>query len=215
MVNTETSSGTASLSPRATQAVRRSLSPRQEAASRDVDRLIRAGRDLLSRGAPARVADIVAAAGLSNDAFYRYFRSKSDFVDAVVEEGSQRLLNYLRRKIDAAATPDDALQAAVSAVLSQAVDPEIGAATRNVVSTGGGRSHAPKVREDLEIALAQVLAGPIAELGSTDPDRDSTTTSILLLASMEHLLWKDNTTFDADKEVAHIVGYVRRGLSIE
>ncbi|MEU5841288.1 TetR/AcrR family transcriptional regulator [Rhodococcus sp. NPDC047139] len=200
------------LSPRASQAVHRSLSPRQEAASRDVDTLIRCGRELLTRGEPARVADIVAAAGLSNDAFYRYFRSKGDFVDAVVEEGGHRLVAYLRRKIDAATTPEDALRAGIAAILSQAVDPEIAAATRNVVASAGGRSHAPKVREDLETTLAQVLAGPITELGSTDPERDSLTTSILLLASMEHLLWKDASDFDADSEVEHIVGYVRRGL---
>lgn len=209
----ENSPDASTLSPRATQAVRRSLTPRQEAASRDVDRLIRAGRELITQGAPARVADIVTAAGLSNDAFYRYFRSKSDFVDAVVEEGSQRLLNYLRHKMSAAQTPDGALRAGIAAVLNQAVNPEIGAATRNVVAAGGGRSHAPKVREDLEFALADVLAGPIRELGSTDPERDSLATSILLLASMEHLLWRDISTFDADAEVEHIVGYVRRGLA--
>ena len=200
------------MSPRASEAVKRSLTPRQEAASRDVDTLIRCGRELLTRGEPARVADIVAAAGLSNDAFYRYFKSKGDFVDAVVEEGGHRLVRYLRHKIDKAADPEAALRAGIAAVLNQAVDPEIAAATRNVVSSAGGRSHAPKVREDLEKAVAEVLAGPIADLGSADPQRDSLTTSILLLAVMEHLLWRDASTFDADAEVEQIVGYARRGL---
>ncbi|MGA4690751.1 TetR/AcrR family transcriptional regulator [Rhodococcus sp. AB351] len=207
----ENSAGS-TLSPRASEAVKRSLTPRQEAASRDVDTLIRCGRELLTRGEPARVADIVAAAGLSNDAFYRYFKSKGDFVDAVVEEGGHRLVRYLRHKIDQAADPDAALRAGIAAVLNQAVDPEIAAATRNVVSSAGGRSHAPKVREDLEKAVAEVLAGPIADLGSADPQRDSLTTSILLLAVMEHLLWRDASTFDADAEVEQIVGYARRGL---
>ncbi|SNV08915.1 TetR family transcriptional regulator [Rhodococcus rhodochrous] len=210
-MTTENSAGS-TLSPRASEAVKRSLTPRQEAASRDVDTLIRCGRELLTRGEPARVADIVAAAGLSNDAFYRYFKSKGDFVDAVVEEGGHRLVRYLRHKIDQAADPDAALRAGIAAVLNQAVDPEIAAATRNVVSSAGGRSHAPKVREDLEKAVAEVLAGPIADLGSTDPQRDSLTTSILLLAVMEHLLWRDASTFDADAEVEQIVGYARRGL---
>ncbi|MGU3581611.1 TetR/AcrR family transcriptional regulator [Rhodococcus sp. C26F] len=210
-MTTENSAGS-TLSPRASEAVKRSLTPRQEAASRDVDTLIRCGRELLTRGEPARVADIVAAAGLSNDAFYRYFKSKGDFVDAVVEEGGHRLVRYLRHKIDKAADPEAALRAGIAAVLNQAVDPEIAAATRNVVSSAGGRSHAPKVREDLEKAVAEVLAGPIADLGSDDPQRDSLTTSILLLAVMEHLLWRDASTFDADAEVEQIVGYARRGL---
>ena len=210
-MTTENSAGS-TLSPRASEAVKRSLTPRQEAASRDVDTLIRCGRELLTRGEPARVADIVAAAGLSNDAFYRYFKSKGDFVDAVVEEGGHRLVRYLRHKIDQAADPDAALRAGIAAVLNQAVDPEIAAATRNVVSSAGGRSHAPKVREDLEKAVAEVLAGPIADLGSADPQRDSLTTSILLLAVMEHLLWRDASTFDGDADVEQIVGYARRGL---
>ncbi|WP_060652264.1 TetR/AcrR family transcriptional regulator [Rhodococcus pyridinivorans] len=210
-MTTENSAGS-TLSPRASEAVKRSLTPRQEAASRDVDTLIRCGRELLTRGEPARVADIVAAAGLSNDAFYRYFKSKGDFVDAVVEEGGHRLVRYLRHKIDKAADPEAALRAGIAAVLNQAVDPEIAAATRNVVSSAGGRSHAPKVREDLEKAVAEVFAGPIADLGSADPQRDSLTTSILLLAVMEHLLWRDASTFDADAEVEQIVGYARRGL---
>ncbi|MCT7291471.1 TetR/AcrR family transcriptional regulator [Rhodococcus sp. D-6] len=210
-MTTENSAGS-TLSPRASEAVKRSLTPRQKAASRDVDTLIRCGRELLTRGEPARVADIVAAAGLSNDAFYRYFKSKGDFVDAVVEEGGHRLVRYLRHKIDKAADPEAALRAGIAAVLNQAVDPEIAAATRNVVSSAGGRSHAPKVREDLEKAVAEVLTGPIADLGSADPQRDSLTTSILLLAVMEHLLWRDASTFDADAEVEQIVGYARRGL---
>ncbi|AHD23851.1 hypothetical protein Y013_17470 [Rhodococcus pyridinivorans SB3094] len=57
-----------------------------------------------------------------------------------------------------------------------------------------------------------MLTGPIADLGSADPQRDSLTTSILLLAVMEHLLWRDASTFDADAEVEQIVGYARRGL---
>lgn len=210
-VTTEDISGTSSMSARATEAVQRSLTPRQEAASRDVDRLIKAGRELLTAGSPARVADIVAAAGLSNDAFYRYFRSKGDFVDAVVEEGGHRLVSHLRRKIDAAETPEAALRAGATVILKQGVDPEIAAATRNVVR-GGGRSHAPKVREELELTLARILAGPIADLGSTDPERDSITTAILLLAQMEHLLWKDTAGFDAEAEVEHILGYIRGAL---
>ena len=37
-----------------------------------------------------RVSDIVAAAGLSNDAFYRHFPSKDALVAALVEDGRNR-----------------------------------------------------------------------------------------------------------------------------
>ena len=53
-----------------------------------------------------RVADIVAAAGLSNDAFYRHFRSKDALVAALVDDGALRLRSYLEHQMAKASTPE-------------------------------------------------------------------------------------------------------------
>src|SRR5260370_11006206 len=93
----------------ADRAVDRRLASAQELAETDVRALMDAGLALLRAEAPGRsprVADIVAAAGLSNDAFYRYFASKDDLVAAIVEDGSRRLVTsapHHMRKGDACA----------------------------------------------------------------------------------------------------------------
>src|ERR1700716_1322317 len=87
----------------ADRAVGRRLAPARELAETDVRALMDAGLALLRAEAPGRsprVADIVAAAGLSNDAFYRYCASKDDLVAAIVEDGSRRLVTYVRHQMD-------------------------------------------------------------------------------------------------------------------
>ena len=55
-----------------------------------------------------RVADIVAAAGLSNDAFYRHFASKDALVAAILEDGTARLRSYLDHQMAKARRPEGA-----------------------------------------------------------------------------------------------------------
>lgn len=43
-------------------------------------------------------ADIVAAAGLSNDTFYRHVSSKDALVAAILEDGAERLCGYCGSK---------------------------------------------------------------------------------------------------------------------
>src|SRR5437660_5249790 len=64
----------------------------------EVRRLLDAALEVIAKhgtAARARVADIVAAAGLSNDAFYRHFPSKDALVCAIIEDGTQRLASYV------------------------------------------------------------------------------------------------------------------------
>src|SRR6266704_2895492 len=69
----------------------------------EVRRLLDAALDVMrERGtvSRARVADIVAAAGLSNDAFYRHFPSKDALVAALLEDGAERLASYVAHQMD-------------------------------------------------------------------------------------------------------------------
>src|SRR5580658_8369214 len=78
--------------------VRRSLAKRESEYAGEVGRLLDAALDLMrQRGTTSRprVADIVAAAGLSNDAFYRHFPSKDALVAALLEDGTERLSSYV------------------------------------------------------------------------------------------------------------------------
>src|SRR5260370_10708539 len=122
----------------ADRAVDRRLAPAQELAETDVRALMDAGLALLRTEAPGRsprVADIVAAAGLSNDAFYRYFASKDDLGAAIVADGSRRLVTYVRQQL---AKGDDAaarLRLGIDAIMKQATDPDVAASTRAVIGS--------------------------------------------------------------------------------
>ncbi len=85
--------------------------------------------------ASPRVADIVAAAGLSNDAFYRHFASKEALVAAILEDGSARLASYLDHQMAKVSTPADKVRRFVEGVMSQAADEDIAATTTRCCGT--------------------------------------------------------------------------------
>ena len=73
----------------------------------EVRRLLDAALVVIERNgtsARARVADIVATAGLSNDAFYRHFASKDALVAALVEDGAVRLAGFQQHQTMAQAS---------------------------------------------------------------------------------------------------------------
>src|ERR671927_1206980 len=80
------------------QIAQRALAKRGAAYADEVRRLLDAGLAVMRRcgtESRPRVADIVAAAGLSNEAFYRHFPSKDALVAAILEDGAERLGSYL------------------------------------------------------------------------------------------------------------------------
>ena len=84
-----------------------------------------------------RVADIVAAAGLSNDAFYRHFASKDALVAAILEDGTERLGSYVAHQMEARRPPQGKVRRWVEGVLSQAADDEIASTTLAVLWNAG------------------------------------------------------------------------------
>jgi AcrR family transcriptional regulator len=180
----------------ASKAVQRRLRPAQEVAEDDVRRLMVAALALM-RGEPPRVprvADIVAAAELSNDAFYRYFASKDDLVAAIAEDGARRLVGYVRHQMDKETDPAAQLRRGVRAVLKQAADPQIASTTRAVMDNvtnpapGAGRG-----RTQLVDWLAELYADPLARLAPTDVAGRARLLAIATLGSMQYFLWHERT----------------------
>ena len=117
-----------------------------------------------------RVADIVAAAGLSNEAFYRHFASKDALVGAILADGAERLRSYLAHQMEKANAPDEKVRRWVEGVLSQAADEEVAAQTLAVMWTAGGVG---LVQSAMNTPLARLLHEPYADLGSDDPELDA------------------------------------------
>ena len=125
----------------AEQIAQRTLARRGAGYVEEVRRLLDAALAVMRAGGPdarARVADIVAAAGLSNDAFYRHFPSKDALVTALIDDGSARLRGYLAHQMAKESTPDGRIRRWVEGVLSQARG-DVAEATLAVMVNAGAR----------------------------------------------------------------------------
>ncbi|MCX4766607.1 TetR/AcrR family transcriptional regulator [Streptomyces sp. NBC_01275] len=174
-----------------------------------------AGLALMAEGGGRRprVADIVAAAGLSNDAFYRCFGGKDALVEAIVARGARAVVGYVRHRIARAAGegPEAQLRAGLAAVVRQASDAELALQTRAVLANATGAApHAGHVNVALVDALAALFAQPAAELGAGDPLRAARTAAGAVVAALQYWLFTEEVPGAA--EVEHLVGFLLAGV---
>jgi AcrR family transcriptional regulator len=195
--------------------VRRSLAKRESEYASEVRRLLDAALSLMrtcGTSSRPRVADIVAAAGLSNDAFYRHFRSKDALVTAILEDGSERLCSYLSHQMAKETTPEAKVRRWVEGVLSQA-DGDIAATTLAVLwngsSAGGGVAAG---RHFASGPLASLLYEPFAELGSDRVELDAALAAHATLGMLSDCLWEqvEPTTAEVERVTGFCLGAVRR-----
>jgi AcrR family transcriptional regulator len=150
-----------------------------------------------------RVADIVAAAGLSNDAFYRYFPSKDALVSALLEDGAVRLQSYLAHQVEKEDTAEAQVRAWVEGVLSQA-DGEIAETTLAVLYNAGGAGGEASGRHFASRPLAPLLHEPFAALGSSEPEVAASFVAHAVLGTLSDHLWQ--RTRPTPVETDRIVG---------
>ncbi|WP_280313384.1 TetR/AcrR family transcriptional regulator [Nocardia abscessus] len=156
----------------ATRIARRTLAKRGADYAAEVRKLLDAALTVISAAGTAgrpRVADIVAAAGLSNDAFYRHFPSKDALVAALLEDGAERLTGYVAHQMGKEADPRARVRRWVAAILAQARERTAAATLAvlwNAAGPGLGLAAGPG-------ALAALLRDTLAELGSAAPDSDA------------------------------------------
>ncbi|MCG8588251.1 MAG: TetR/AcrR family transcriptional regulator [Proteobacteria bacterium] len=171
--------GTASAAERT---VERSLARQRATYADEIERLVTATFELIrTRGElEPRVSEIVAAAGLSNQAFYKHFRSKHELLVAVLDTGVQQLAGYLEHQMAKAGDPVAAVRAWIQGMLQQALDAEAATATRPFVLARGRLADAfpdevtqseRRLTEPLQAAIA--AAREAGALPAADPERDA------------------------------------------
>ena len=91
----------------AERSAQRALAGRYSAYLTEVGALIAAARRVMQRrdSVEPRVSEIVREAGLSNQAFYRHFRSKHELLLAVLTDGYAQLVSYLEQRMAAETRP--------------------------------------------------------------------------------------------------------------
>jgi AcrR family transcriptional regulator len=191
----------------------RTLAKRGAEYAGEVRRLLDAALDVMRKcgtSSRPRVADIVAAAGLSNDAFYRHFRSKDALVAALLEDGAERLRSYLAHQMAKEGTPEGQVRRWVEGVLAQAADEEIAATTLAVLWNGDAVGEGPTDRPTTSRLLAPLLRDPFAALGSVDPDLDASLAANATVGIMTDYLWGRVRPTGAD--IAHVTEFCLAAL---
>jgi AcrR family transcriptional regulator len=158
----------------------------------------------------AKVTDIVAAAGLSNDAFYRHFASKDVLVAAILEDGTQRLKSYLAHQMAKESTAEGQVRQWVEGVLSQAAD-EDGAATTLAVLWNAGTVSTPAEGAAASEPLSTLLRDPFAELGSPAPDLDASLIAHAIVGKLSDFLWQ--SVHPTRAETDHLVAFTLRAVT--
>jgi AcrR family transcriptional regulator len=194
-------------------AAQEALARREAAYADEVRRLLDAGLTVMRRCGTAsrpRVADIVAEAGLSNDAFYRHFRSKDALVTALVDDGALRLRSYLDHQMTKEPTPESKVRCWVEGVMSQA-EGEVAATTLAVIWNGDTvASGSTPGRTVARAAPGTLLETPFTELGSTRPEHDAALAAHAVFGRLSELLWQGTHADPA--EVDHLVAFCLRAV---
>jgi len=176
----------------AARIAQQTLSRRGSDYADEVRRLLDAALDVMRRsgtGSRARVADIVAAAELSNEAFYRHFASKDALVAALLDDGAERLRRYLTHQMEKERTPEAQVRRWVDGVLSQA-DDDIAETTLAVLYNSGTADGQTSGRHFASAQLAALLHEPFAALGADDPELAASFVAHAVLGTLSDHLWQ-------------------------
>jgi AcrR family transcriptional regulator len=187
----------------ASQQVERTLARRREAYTEEIQRLVDASFALIrdSGQLEPRVGEIVKAAGLSNQAFYRHFQ----------------LREYLARRMAKVSSPLAKIRSFVEGVLEQALQPEAARATRPFA---GSRARLAELfprqvaasEQQLSALLAQAIETAVAsgDLLHADPGPDAEVVYDLAMGWMQRKLCAGEV--GTRDEAAQLVRFALRGL---
>jgi AcrR family transcriptional regulator len=183
-------------------------------AHSEVNRILDVTMALLEKSGPAlpAVADIVSAAGISNQTLYRTFGSKDELILAVLERGVLRVEELMRDRMANASVPRNQVVAWIRVVLRQVSAVDAAQASRSVVGylhAAGTIGAANQV--ELMRPLTALLEKPLTALGC-DPRLDGDCVSDVVFGRMRRHLW--NATAPTPAEVDAVVRFVLRGLGV-
>lgn len=202
------------MTTRVTAAVHRALDERQREATAEVERILAAAVRVMERMAPEppRVSDIVAEAGSSNKAFYRYFAGKDDVILAVMERGVAIVASYLQHQLAKEATPAGQVARWIRGTLAQVSDPHLLSLSRTASSQLAADADRRLSDDDILLPLRELLTGPVAALGGPDPRRDTEVVFTCTLATLRRYLGASEQPQPLD--IDHLVTFCLRGLGV-
>src|SRR5439155_16266595 len=154
-----------------------------------------------------RVSEIVKEAGLSNQAFYRHFRSKDELLLALLDDGLRQLVTYIDHQLESEHTPAARIRRWVRCVMAQAGSHAAAERTRPFVLNSVRLAEAfPDAVRESERAVMAPLVAALRELPSADPERDAAAVYRLAMGTMQSCLTARERPKAAD--IDHLVEFV-------
>ena len=201
------------------RAIDRSLATRRDAARDEVERLIDGAFRVIERTGhlEPKVSEILAEAGLSNQAFYRHFAGKHALLVALLDEGIRTLAEHLTVRMAEASDPEGEIRAWVRGIAAQARDPLSAQASRPFALARGRLATVfpdevskseQRVTAPLRAALER--ARDSGALPSVLPEPDAEALYHLMMSWVEARLIESRTP--AKQEVERLEAFVIGGL---
>jgi len=190
----------------------RTLAGRYETYADEIRRFITAGVAVMRRtgNLDPRVADVVSEASLSNQAFYRHFKSKDELLLAILDDGRRRLVESLERRMSSAPPGIKQVRRWVEGVMEQARDKTAARDTRVFAINATRLAHEfPAETAHSRDALLAPLRAAVQAAGG-DTNRDANAIYHLTMGSMQTHLSEGTTPSKADVE--HLVRFALGGL---
>ena len=201
------------------QAIDRTLEARRAVVQHEVERLVAAAFRVIERTAhlEPKVSDILAEAGLSNQAFYRHFRSKHELLVAVLDEGIRGLARYLAGRMEHAANPPEAVREWIRGMAAQTQDPGGAQASRPFALARGRLAESfpaevarseRQVTAPLRAALEEACR--LGAMPAVQPEPDAEALYHLMMGWVEARLVEGRRP--SQGEVARLESFVMAGL---
>ncbi len=211
---------TAANGPAVGLAVDRSIAKRRATAQHEIDRLVSSALDIIRRTGRLEptVSEILAEAGLSNQAFYRHFRSKHELLVAVLDQGIHGLAAYLRSRMELVESPSESIREWIRGMAAQATDPTGAKATRPFVLARGKLAEtfpaevarsAAQLTAPLRSALEE--AKRRGEMPEVLPEHDAEALYLLMMGFVEARLLEGR--IPESRELLRLESFILAGLT--
>jgi len=197
---------------------KRALATRHQATMDDITNILDCALAETVRRTPEapRVADIAAAAGISTQTFYKYFRSKDEVIMALQERGSAQLVSYLAQVMEKEEDPLRQVSCWVEGFLRYVTGRSSREARAVLLQASRTSPHELLLSDTVsrqEHQLLELLETALHRFGSEDPQRAAQTIGDTVFGMWRRCLLTEEHPTPAD--IAHVSAFCTAGVSAE
>lgn len=197
--------------------LRRVANPaRQVRYDEEVKTLIRSAQEVMRRKGRTEmptVAEIVREAGVTNQAFYRHFRSRDDVIVATYEQGLLTLHSYLEHQVSKCSGAHDRIRAWIEGVLAQIEDSRLSQLSAVILWNVGQVARAESEIEPVGFArMLHLLDTVLADGEIADHERAALFVQTLVLGMTSR--YHDSGTVPTAADREHLVRFCLDGIGI-